>query len=492
VPAGARACAPRRRALAALLRAGQPEEGIRALRSAVRHGPGFALAHLNLGSALRSAGQGEEAVACFRRALALEPTLAAAHYNLGNALLASRQPLAAMPAFDAATRLAPGHFGAWFNRGHALKAVGRLDESAESYRQALRIDPASGQAWWALADHKGVRFSADEVACMEQLRGQAGLGAPAITALEFALARAWEDLGRDEEAFELLRSANRRQRQQVHYDAGAHEREVDRIVAWFDRDRLAGAAAAGVGDPGPIFVVSMPRSGSTLVDQILATHDEVTSTDEPDTLQRMVEALAPGQPSAWTEALGELEGRWASFGRRYLEQTRPQAGGRTRFTDKSLGNVALVGLIALALPQARVVLVARDPMDTCLSCYRQLFARGHEYSYDLQELGHRYRQYRRLMAHWREVLPGRVLDLGYEDLVDDLEGQARRLLSFCGLPWQPRCLDFHASDRMVLTASAAQVRKPLYRSAIGRWQRYAAQLQPLRAALQEAPPQRTP
>jgi len=485
----------------ALLRLGDISGSIDALRKAVAHAPGLALAHLNLGSAMRAAGHTDEALACFERAIELDPRLAAAHYNVGNTQLSARRLEASVLAFDAATRLAPDHFGAWFNRGHALKALGQLEEAAASYRQALRIQPGSGEAWWALADHKGVRLTEEDAAQMTSRREHPALSESSRVALEFALARAQEELGRYDEAFASLLSANRRQRNLVRYDSVAYEQQVDSVMSHFSDLRLARTEAADTGlcgRPGdaPIFIISMPRSGSTLVDQILSSHSRVTSTDEPDTMERLVQSLSAERHLEFPHCLVHASGEggiapWNlvapntrdTLARTYLAETRALVGDAERFTDKSLGNGLLVGLIATLLPHARFVLVERDPLDTGLSCWRQLFARGHAYSYDLAELGHRLRQHQRLAKHWQELMPERVLSLRYEDLVQDLESQARRLLDFCELDWQAQCLDFHQNPRAVLTASASQVRRPLYTTAIGRWQHYAAHLHGLQEAL---------
>ncbi len=243
---------------------------------------------------------------------------------------------------------------------------------------------------------------------------------------------------------------------------------------------------AGLGDPSPvpIFILGMPRSGSTLVEQILASHPQVLGAGELRTLDRLV------HQGGGIEALATLQAEdCRRLGERYLADLRSLPAGKTRITDKMPGNFMYVGLIQLILPHAKIIHTMRDPVDTCLSCFSRLLSVGHHFSYDLAELGRYYRHYRELMDHWRSVLPaGTMLDVAYEDVVDDLEGQTRRMLEYLGLPWDERCLSFHKTVRPVVTASSVQVRRPLYRSGVARWRQYEAHLGPLLAELEGCRP----
>jgi hypothetical protein len=310
--------------------------------------------------------------------------------------------------------------------------------------------------------------------------------------LDFALAKAHADLRDHGRSFEHLLRGAAAKRATIKYDETEAFGLFERITRTFTRELIA--AKAGGGDPTgmPIFVIGMPRSGTTLVEQILASHPVVHGAGELQTFNDVVlEVRGPnGQPLSYPEFVPALDAAaLKSIGRRYVTLVRGQAGtrgeSRERITDKMPSNYYFAGLIRLALPNARIIHTVRDPVDTCVSCFSKLFSAEQNHTYDLAELGRYYRQYAKLMAHWRGVLPeGGMLDVRYEDVVADLEGQARRIIAYCGLPWDDRCLSFHATDRPVRTASATQVRQPIYTSAVGRWKAYEAYLGPLLNELQ--------
>ncbi|MGH8721499.1 MAG: sulfotransferase family protein, partial [Burkholderiales bacterium] len=256
----------------------------------------------------------------------------------------------------------------------------------------------------------------------------------------------------------------------------------ERIRKVFDAGFLARHAGTGDPDPAPIFVVGLPRSGSTLIEQILASHSMVDATHELPEAGRLVQRINRERKDrvVYPEAVLDLDaGGWAALGRAYLDETRKYRRGAPRFVDKMPNNFASIGLLALALPNARFVNARRHPLDTCLSCYRQLFARGQPFTYDLTELGEYYLEYEKMMAHWHAALPGRVLDVQYEDVVADLAGQARRLLAYCDLPWEEACLRFWETERAIRTASSEQVRLPIYGGSVNYWRHYERQLAPL-------------
>jgi hypothetical protein len=256
----------------------------------------------------------------------------------------------------------------------------------------------------------------------------------------------------------------------------------ERIRKVFSPALVGRLQGAGFADVAPIFIIGLPRSGSTLIEQILASHSQVEATHELPEGGRLVRFIDRQRIGGRTypEAVLEFSATALSeIGRRYERETRRYRSGKPRFIDKMPNNFATVGLLALAMPHARFINARRDPRDTCLSCYKQLFARGQSFSYDLMELGDYYVEYQRMIDHWQAVLPGRVLDVQYESVVADLEGQARRLLEFCGLPWEDACLRYYATERAVRTASSEQVRRPIYGDAIGVWRHYEAELAPL-------------
>ena len=282
-------------------------------------------------------------------------------------------------------------------------------------------------------------------------------------------------------------------RKEIVYDESAGQSLHDNIVRAFDAEIFQ--RLVDVGDPSavPIFILGMPRSGSTLIEQILASHPSVQAAGELRNLSAVVERSlqSGGRQFAYPEYLSLLgPDDFKRMGQAYLASLPPLPTGKTRLVDKAPGNFWYVGLIRLALPHAKIIHTVRDPVDTCVSCFSKLFSFGHPFSYDLVELGHYYRRYSNLMDYWRSVLPaGSILDVAYEDVVDDLEGQARRMLDYCGLPWDPACLKFHETERPIITASNVQVRQPLYRTAVSRWRRYEKHLGPLLAELAPRPSQ---
>ncbi len=301
--------------------------------------------------------------------------------------------------------------------------------------------------------------------------------------IHFALGKGLEDVGDYPRAFEHWLEGNALRRREVEYNETAYQRAFQAITERFDQSLLD--RFGGVGDPSPvpIFIVGMPRSGTTLVEQILASHPQVQAAGELSHLHRVASTVpdADGRVIAFPQSIARLDGDgFRRMGQAYLASLPTLGDGKTRITDKMPTNFAYVGLLRLILPNARIIHTVRDPVDTCVSCFSRLFPAGVTFSYDLAELGCYYRWYHELMEHWRTVLPaGAMLDVVYEDVIDDLEAQARRLIDYCGLPWDDRCLRFHQTNRPIKTASNVQVRRSLYRSSLARWRRYEAYLEPL-------------
>jgi len=439
---------------------------------------------MNLGNALHGQGRFDEAVACYRQALALAPDYPEAHLNLGNALKSLGDSAAALEEYQRALALRPDLAEAWNNRGHIFQEQGNLAEAMAAFDRALAIRPDYAEAHYNRAELKRFRAGETDLATLEALvAGAAGQPPGQAVFLHFALGKALEDAGELPRAFEQFLRGNALKRRHLTYDEAATRALFRRIAAVFDTDLFERRRGAGEPSSRPIFVVGMPRSGSTLVEQILASHPEVLGAGELGALAAVADHLScdADRPLAYPEAVPTLEpAALGRLGRAYLAQLPPLAAGQTRITDKMPANFLHIGLIRLILPNARIIHTVRDPLDTCLSCFARLFVDHQEFSFDLAELGRYFRWYRALMAHWRTVLPeDAILDIRYEDVVDDLETQARRLLAHCGLPWDRRCLAFHQTRRPIRTASAAQVRQPLFRSSLDRGQRYRDQLEPL-------------
>jgi tetratricopeptide (TPR) repeat protein len=453
------------------------EEAIAHYREALALRPDFAIAHNNLANTLQALGRRDEAETHYRRAIAFRPDYAEAHNNLGNVLRALGRGEEAVLCYRRALSFEPRYLEAHNNLGNALKELGQFEEAASSFEKALEIDPKCIAAYHDLALATKVKGGEAWLAAMEKLAADVESLKPRDRAgLHFALAKAYEDLERHDEAFGQMLAANALKRRELAYDEAAIFARFARIKEVVTTELLEDKEKRGDPSPAPIFILGMPRSGTTLVEQILASHPDVFGAGEIDDLSVLAEALPypEGLPTASAEQLREL-------GARYVERVRARAGGALWITDKMPSNFYYVGLIRLALPNARIIHTRRDPVDTCLSCFSKLFVGAAQpFSYDLRELARYWRQYDALMAHWRRVLPeGAMLEIDYEALVADLETQARRLVAHCGLDWSDACLAFHATRRAVRTASAAQVRRPVYQSAVGRWRIYEPQLAPL-------------
>jgi predicted Zn-dependent protease len=376
----------------------------------------------------------------------------------------------------------------WLSYGHALKTAGRAAEGIGAYRRALELEPRLGEVWWSLANLKTYRFDAAD---LERMRGQlsrADLSTEDRYHLHFALGKALEDERRYGESFEHYAQGNALRRAQVHYDPGRIKEHLEHTKSLFSREFLARASGHGAPAPDPIFIVGLPRAGSTLIEQILSSHSQVEGTMElPD-----VPALAHGIGTQSTDGgprypqvLATLSpAQLRALGEEYLRRTRIQRKtGRPYFIDKLPNNFLHVGFIHLMLPNARIIDARRHPLGCCFSAFKQHFARGQPFTYDLAGLGAYYRAYIELMAHFDAVLPGRVHRVFYEQMVDDTEHEVRQLLDYCGLPFEPACLRFYENERAVRTASSEQVRSPIYREGLEQWRHYEAWLEPLKGSL---------
>ena len=369
-----------------------------------------------------------------------------------------------------------------------MKELGHLDRARAAFLKTIDINSKSASAYLNLADSKKFVPGDPHLAAMQKLAVEPeGLSDADRVQLDFALGKAYADLKDHRRSFEHLLAANAGKRAMISYDEQAALMEFDRIERTFTRELIATKSGRGDASPRPIFILGMPRSGTTLVEQILASHPMVHGAGELETLSEIALVLRgpDGRTISYPEFVPTLDGSaLMGIGARYLAAVNERAPKGERVTDKMPANYYFVGLIHLALPNAKIIHTIRNPVDTCLSCFSKLFTKGQNHTYDLGELGRYYKRYEQLMAHWRHVLPpGRILDVRYEDVVEDLEMQARRILFHCGLGWDDRCLSFHETDRPVRTASAWQVRQPIYGSAVGRWRDYEEFLDPLLAAL---------
>jgi len=485
---------------------------VRCYRDALARAPADARLHANVGHALHCLGDFRAAIEHCRRAIELEPGLPEAHLHLGNSLLALNALFEADAAYRAGLEIVPNH--AALHTAHAMveRALGKLadaeastrralalqpgaadtlallgslaidhgrfDEAEALLRKALAIEPELPEALTSLAVVR--KMSPDDAAWRDVAERVLTRGLPVQHAvnLHHALGKYYDDVEDREAAFRHHRMGNElARRSRARYDRAEMAERVTRILAAFDRNALAALRSGGTVSERPIFVVGMPRSGTSLTEQILAAHPQVHGAGELLYWIFAADAERAATPERRAATIAEL-------GRAYLDGLAAQTRDAARVVDKLPVNFRNIGLIHTALPGARFIHIERNALDTCLSIYFQGFSAAHPYATDFGDLAHYYHEYRRLMAHWRALLPPQtLLEVRYEDLVDDPEGWSRRMLAHIGLPWDPRCLEFHSIDRPVLTASNWQVRQPIGRGSIGRWRRYERFIEPLREAL---------
>jgi hypothetical protein len=404
----------------------------------------------------------------------LRPNFAEALSNRGNTLKELKRFEEALASYDRALTLRPDYAEAHNSLGVVLLQLGHLSQARAALEQAVELAPRKAKYRRDLGEITRFVAGHEHLAALEKLAADSvTLSVGDRIELHFALGKANEDVGRHAEAFRQWLDGNALKRQQIAYDEAATLGELDRIQSVFTCELIRTWQDVGDPSPVPVFIVGMARSGSTLVEQILASHPQVFGAGELKHFDGSVKQIRTnfGDAAIYPELVsGMTDEDFRDLGVRYLAEIKRLASDSIRITDKAPGNFMFAGLIHLALPNARIIHTIRNPVDTCLSCFSKLFNEGQNHTYDLAELGRYYRHYQELMAHWHRVLPpGRILDVRYEDVVADLEGQARRIIAHCGLNWDPRCLAFHQTERPVLTASAAQVRRPIYNNAIGRW-----------------------
>jgi tetratricopeptide (TPR) repeat protein len=474
--------------LAALsVAADKPRDAERLLRHALKQSAHNPLTWRELALALTKLTRLEEAQAAARHVLKIEPENPDAWITLGAVSTRLMRHDQALEAYTQAGRLKPDDFRTPLTLGHIYKTLGRRNESEAAYKAALVMNPAAGEAYWSLADLKNYTFEDAEIAAMRHLLTEQKIERADTAQLCFALGKALEQRRQYAESFAYYARGNAVRRLDAPFDIEHFERRTARIRAFFDRAFFEQRAGAGDPSAAPIFIVGLPRSGSTLIEQILASHSCVEGTMELPNIINLAHQFDDMDPSreAYPESIGTAPlGLLSALGGRYLDETAPlRTRGKQHFTDKLPNNFSHIGLIHAILPNATIIDARRHPMDCCFSTFKQHFAEGQTFSYDLADLGRYYRCYLSLMDHWDEVLPGKVLHVQYEEMVLDPETNIRRLLDHCRLPFESACLKFHETRRSVRTASAEQVRQPMYTSGVGHWRHFEKELEPLRQAL---------
>lgn len=452
------------------------------LTTAVSMAPDYARAWLDLANVQREMQKFGDAVESARQVLRLAPDDAESHMAYAGAIGMTGAHEQAIEAYQHAIDMAPEKAGAMCAMAHHQKTIGRQDDAIASYRRAIAIKPDHAEAYWSLANLKTFRFESDELAAMEELLRDDSLPDVARAQLHNALGLEFEARKDYSRAFQNFAQCNAIRRHIEAYDPVETQTTCDRLIELFDAEFIAKHAGVPAPNVTAILIVGLPRSGSTLIEQILASHSQVDGTHELGDLARAVQSVHRGKSrrSRFPEALAEINREdWQSIGEDYLRRTEIFRSGAPYFIDKNPNNFIYAGVLKLALPNARIINARRHPLDSCFGSFKQLFASGQPFTYDLTELGEYYLQYERLMDHWRTVVPGFVLDVDYENVVADLDGQVARLLEFCGLPFEEACLRFHETDRAVKTASSEQVRRPIYTSSVDLWRNYEAHLDEL-------------
>lgn len=441
--------------------------------------------HVGLGIALFELAEPEQALVHFRQACALAPHSASAWFNLGEALGRHALSQDSVAALQRASQLDPAHVPARLSLARVQASLGQIDAAVEGYREVVRRDPGNAEGWFGLSNLNTVRFDAVDAACMQHALTRSGLAGRDYELLAFSYAKALENQGEYGKAYDVFERANASRRKRVKWDAAGEHRRVDAILRVFENDMPAPL------DPQlgreAILIISIPRSGSTLVEQILASHPEVEGANEIKDLTQVIDAETHRRNSAFPLWVPDATAEdWQRLGREYLARTARWRARKPRFTDKSLVTWYLVGAALAMLPAARAVVVRRDPVETCLACFRQCFSERSGFACDLDEMADYCIDFLRLTRFWLEKYPNRVFDLQYESLVAEPESMIRRLLDFCGLPFDPACVEFHKTARTVQSLpSAAQVRQPIRRDT-ARSARYGDKLDRLRRRLRDA------
>jgi tetratricopeptide (TPR) repeat protein len=466
------------------------EESLSAYNKALTLQTDLAEAWLGRGHTLFEFQCYDDALAAYNEALAIDPNNARAYSCLGNLLFLLGRVEEAMAHCEKALAIKPNDADAHNDLGTILRARGRLDEAIQAFEKAIALAPRRPDFYLNLAGSRRITASDPHFAAILELtRDMASLVVEDRISLHFTLGKVFADLGDQQRSFRHLLEGNSLKRQQITYDEAKTLKRFERTQAIFTAELMRDKQ--GLGDPSrvPVFIVGMPRSGTTLVEQILASHPKVFGAGELREFGNLTASISGPNGSSIPEAVTTMSGeQLRELGASYLRSVQGRAPEAERITDKMPVNFGLAGLIHLALPNARIIHVRRDPCDTALSCFSLLFTKNQlEFTYDLAELGRYIRAYQALMEHWRTVLPeGTMLEVQYEEVVGNIEEQARRIIAYCGLEWDEACLAFHKTERPVTTASVTQVRQPIYGSSVGRWRSYEDQLQPLLQALEQS------
>jgi len=465
---------------------GKRDEAVASFRRALALKPDYVEACYNLGVLFSSQGKLNEAAASFRRALTSKPDYAEAHFHLGGVLQAQGKDDEAITSFSQAIALKPDYVEAYINTGIIFSESGKMDKAVVAFRKALSFNPDSVKAYKGLSAIVDFAENDDFIQAMENLYNKKeALSVQDRILLGGLLGKAFEDLRNYDKSFKFILESNHLQRGLYKYSTQDDQMFFERIKKTFSPDFFAAHHRSGNRDRTPVFILGMPRSGTSLVEQILASHPTVFGAGELRVLTNLTtDVCTVGTTAQFPECILDLGmDAFEGMGANYIEKIREYSNDAEYITDKMPHNFLYVGLIKAILPNAKVIHCVRNPMDNCFSIFKKIFEKRHDYAHDLVELGQYYNLYRDLMSYWEEVIPGFMYTLSYEEMVSDQQNQTKNLLDFCGLPWDEACLTFYKTERKVSTASLAQVRKPIYNDSVERWKRNEGQLEPLKKAL---------
>ena len=452
------------------------------LKRVVELAPDYTRAWVDLANVQHELDKFNDAIESASEVLRLAPTSAESHMVYASAIGLAGDHVGAIDAYRQALEFSPRRAAVFCGMAHHQKTIGQQEEAIASYRQAISVKPDHAEAYWSLANLKTFRFEDAEVEAMQELLGSSDISDESRGQIHNALGLEYENRKDYAQAFANFESCNQVRRKLESYDPVETESTHDRLIELFNAefiDRNAGVEASTI---TPVLVVGLPRSGSTLIEQILASHSQVDGTHELGDLSRAVQSVRrrSRKHARFPEALSDLNhAEWRSIADEYLQRTEIFRGSSPFFVDKNPNNFIYAGVLKLALPNCKIINAKRHPLDSCFGSFKQLFASGQPFTYDMTELGEYYLQYSRLMDHWHSVLPGFILDVPYEKVVADLDSEVRRILDYCGLPFEDQCLRFHETERAVKTASSEQVRRPIYSSSVNLWRNYEPHLDEL-------------
>ncbi|MCR8923160.1 sulfotransferase [Dasania sp. GY-MA-18] len=468
------------------------DDAERFLKKAIKLAPDFLLAVMDLGKLYKDQNRYAEAITQFRHAISIAPNRPMPYMQLASTLAPIAELDEAIAMYKKCLELAPNHPGALLNLGHNLKTIGQLQEGIAAYEKCIEVLPSSGETYWSLANLKTYKFTDPQIETMISESKKEDLNPVSRVNFLFALGKAHDDRKEYNKAWHYYQLGNSEQRNLINYDPVHTEVTNDRIIQTFNAENINTLSQNGNSDPAPIFIVGLPRSGSTLLEQIIASHSMVEGTAELPYLNRTALSLNKNRIDGvnYPEAVMELQERHLKkLGQDYLDAAQThRLENKPYFIDKMPNNFPHLGFLHCILPNAKIIDARRNPMDACVGNLRQLYANGQTFSYDQTDIGEYYLQYQRLMDHWHEVMPGKILTCQYEETVADLEGQVRRILDYLELPWEDACLNFHNTDRAIRTPSSEQVRQPIYTRSIGKWRRYESELGELKEVLEDILP----